>query len=512
MRVKGLLLAVVASLLFIPVLGAQEKGKPDISAAEAHKIDAAPRPLPSYFPPGIQKETDPLKQRAAMMRMYIATQQCTQSTQENSGFNHFIPSPDSISIQTNVTSTSSVTENPASMKIVLDNYVILPDGSVQVTSLCGQKIITKEQAFADADDLKALILEAAREDFDYYKVIYDLCIKYRADKLGISVKDLTDELDEKTPENKDVTFRELHHLPKPTRLSDFMPRVVHLGYPTEIPDGILGVTWTNTGVIYYNPEARMLDYITGRPKVMAHEMVHGNINFQKFPMDEAFDVEMNASIPEGLWAQNQVDLPSHGYFETLREIDEIYFNFDFKQMEKDVFTFDFAGNVVYNEANYKYYYDQLQTIKKENLDFFQNVVIPEFYSDPVWWGAVNHIRGDNDSVFRMVMALHYNPTLLGGSQKTMEWLSAHEDEIKDIAKEAFDAGVGQGQGGGMDMYKFASPTMIQLYHKMYSEKERATIEAYFRAHPAELAKLRKMSPTEALAYVGKIKSTGVTVQ
>jgi len=463
--------------------------------------------LPSYFPPGIAQTTDALHQREEVMRTLMGNWQCNQTSTDTQRL-HFSQSQ-SISVQTDVVSTDSVTANPASMKIVLDNYVIRPDGNVQVTSLCGQKIITKEQAFADVDDLKSVVQEAAKLDFDYYKVIYDLAIKARAEKLGISVKDLSAQLDEKVP-GYNITFRELHHLPKPSRVSDFVPRELHLGYPTEIPNGILGVTWINTGLIYYNPEARMLDYITGKPKVMAHEMVHGNINFQKFPMEEAFDVEMEASIPEGLWAENRMDLAEHGYFSDLREIDEIYFSFDFKQMEKDVFKFDLAGNIVYDEARYKYYYDQLQLVQKENLDFFQSVVIPEFYSDPLWWGAVNNIRGDNNSVFRMVMALHYDPTLLGGRQKTMEWLESHHDEIVDIAKEAFRAGL-----GGQDNVSMESDRvphyLIEMYQRMFSAKDRATLESYFRAHPKELQNLRKMEPAQTLEYLNKI-ITGVSVQ
>ena len=481
---KLLLSAALAIALLFPALGYSQ----------------ATRALPSYFPPGIQQTSDAFEQRAEVMRMYIGTWQCNQTSDANN-FLRFVAG-DSMSIQTGITSTSSVTADPADMKIVLDNYVPRKDGSVQVTSLCSQRLMTTEQALADAEDLKQLAIKAAELDYEYYKVIYDLAVKARAEKLGISKEDLLKQLDEKVP-GYDITFRELHHLPKPSRgPSDFIPRVLHLGYPTEIPGGILGVTWSNTGIVYYNPEARMLDYIIGKPTVMAHEMVHNNKNIQKFPMDEAFDVEMQASIPEGLWAEDKMSLPYHGYFSDLRQIDEIYFSFDFQQMEKDVFKYDLAGNVQYDRERYKYYFDQMQTIKKENLDFFQTIVIPEFYSDPLWWGAVNNIRGDNNSVFRMVMALHYDPTLLGGHDKTMQWLATHEDEIKDIAKEAFEAGLGKDQGG-MDM------NMVSMYQRMFAAKERLNIEAYFKAHPDKLKELRQMKPLDALQFVNSIKDVEV---
>jgi len=459
--------------------------------------------LPSYFPPGIQRTTDPLKQREEILRTMMASWVCTQAAGSGIGF-RLVAEPDSLAVQTDIVSTSSVTENPAKLKIILDHYLPLPDGTVRVTTLCGQRIITAAQAQADADDLKAVVLAAAQDDFDYYKATYDIAVRTRAAKLGIPVADLVAQLDEKVP-GYNITFRELHHLPKPSRLSDFIPRELHLGYNTEI-SGILGVTWLNVGIIYYNPEARMLDWVAGRPAVMGHEMVHNNINIQKFPMEEAFDVEFMACLPEMLFAEDQLSLPDHDYLRELREIDEIYFNFDFKQMEKDVFKYDLAGNVVYDTAAYRYYYDQLQTIKKENLTFFQQVAIPEFYSDPLWWGAVNDIRGDKNSVFRMTMALHYNPTLLGGNQKTMEWLEAHRDEIADIAKQAFEAGMAVQRGPAVT--GTVTPALVEQYHRMFTSAERERIEAYFAQHPEKLEELRRMPPAQALEFMGKFKAAG----
>src|SRR5260370_3649464 len=164
---KVALLAVVVTVLsFLPSLTAQSSPV-----------------LPSYFPPGIQKITDPLKQRAAMMRMYIGTQHCYQASSEEGQFARFIPSPDSLTVQTDVVSTSSVTENPAKLKVVLDNYVPLANDSVQVTTLCDQHIITAAQAAADGADLVAVVKEPAQADFDYYKVTIDLALTYRADNI-----------------------------------------------------------------------------------------------------------------------------------------------------------------------------------------------------------------------------------------------------------------------------------------------------------------------------------------
>jgi hypothetical protein len=82
------------------------------------------------------------------------------------------------------------------------------------------------------------------------------------------------------------------------------------------------------------------------------------------------------------------------------------------------------------------------------LKFFVDVTIPEFESDPIWWSAVNDIRGDNNTVFRVTMADHYQICSLGGCAASQEWLETHKDEINEIAKHAFDAGLGKDRSSG----------------------------------------------------------------
>jgi hypothetical protein len=458
--------------------------------------------LPFYFPKGVIQTTDPLKQRTEYLRAIAHTWACYQGNPD--GVQTLIAEPDSYSVVTDIVSTSSVTQNPAKMRIVLDHYIPM-GGKMRVTTLCDQFFIPNEQVKVVVDDLKNLSQLAAKANHQFYSKIYDQAIKIRALKLGIPEKDLIAQLDEKVP-GYDVTFRELHHLPKPMKESDFIPRELHLGYNPPL-DGILGVTWLNTGVIYYNPDARIFDYIATFPRVLQHEMVHGNVNVEKFPMSETFDFELLADMPVALYVENHTDLPFHGYTKDLRELSEIYFNFDFKQMQKDVFVMDYAGTLQIDPVKYKYYFDQLEAIKKEMLDFFQNVTLPEYYSDPVWWGAMGSIRGDKNSVFRMTMALHYNPTLLGGSKETLAWLELHREEIQAIAEKALVAGLGntKASGGGGDTGEL-SPRLIERYQSLFSERERVSIEEYFKNNPEQLASLPKMSPGDLVKFFNKFKT------
>lgn len=469
---------------------------------------SAQNQVPFFFPAGIHPTTDPVEQRQEYERLFAATWYCNQGIKDIPMT--LIAEPGSISIQTDVVSTSSVTENPAKMRIVLDHFVRQTDGNVRVTTLCGQQIISAAQEKLVETQLKALVVKASEADNDFYNVIMNLAVGARAKKLGVSETDFRKSLDEPMLDDKHITYREFNRIPKASRASDFVPRELHLGFNTPLA-GILGVTWLNTGIIYYNPEAWMTDYLTSRPKIMQHEMVHVNTNVEKFPMTEAFDAELLADQPIVLYPENQVDLSDHGYATDLREIFWIYFNFDFDEMTKQVYTMDLAGNRVLDEKKYRYYYEQLASVKAEALKFFQEVTIPEFYSDIAWWGSVNDIRGDKNSVFRMTLALHYNPTILGSSKESVDWAEAHREEILQTAQEGLKNALGGSQtmGGDDDSVRHIPVYLMDLYDRTFTAQERTEIEKYYRAHPKELGALRTMNPAQLLELVRQFKSNAI---
>jgi len=486
-------------------------GKPDINPAQQEKINQASTALPFFFPVGFYKTTDPLRQREEYVRWLNSTWNCNQGNPNGMGAT--IPGSDSITIHTAVTSTDSVTENPAKMTMVFDHYIKMPDGRIRYSDLCHTQYVTDAEFSVVREGLQKQAVDAAQRDYDFYVIIYEKAIAARAAKLGISKSEFEKELDQPTPDNPHVTYRELNRIPKVMHPSDFVPRELHLGFNIPL-GGILGVTWLNTGVIYYNPDAWITDYLNGIPKVMQHEEVHGNINLQKWPLSEAFDVELIASIPEMLYRENQTDFPSHGYAKDIRELAQIYFGMDWAQMHKDIEKIDLAGNIVYDDEKYVYYYKQIDQIKAEMLKFFVDVTIPEFESDPIWWSAINDIRGDNNTVFRVTMADHYQICSLGGCAASQAWLEEHKEEINEIAKKAYEAGLGKDRSNGKFNDRI-TPWMQEQYEKMFTESERKDIEAYFTQHPDQLNNLRKMSPADALDFMQRFKTNskmGVNVR
>ena len=462
---------------------------------------AAVTELPFYFPPGVIQTTDVIKQQAEYARYTTATNHCFQNTARLGTYS--IVDPDSIRIKTDIDSTSSITNSRAKMEIVLDHFVRIGD-KIRVTTLCDQKLITEEELKVVVDDLLAMVPIAAYNiDFEYYKSVTDNAIRARAEKLGLTEDEFRKQLDEKDPQY-DITFREINRIPASMRRSDFVPRELHLGYNPELL-GTLGVTWLNTGVVYYNPQARVLDYLVGKPVVLAHEFIHANVNLQKFPFSDGFDLELNASIPDMLLPDDQVNFFFHPYPETVRELAWIYFGFNFKQVQKEIVRFNFGGPVWVDEDKYRQYFKELERIKAEMLVFFRDKVIPEFYSDPLWWSAMNDRRGDRNSVFRVMMANHYDPTLLGGHAETMKWLLPRTDTAIEMARRAHEASA-QDSANNTGMMTQIPQFLIDRYRRVFSEDEQRTIREYFTSHPEAIADLRKMNKQELVQFFERFKS------
>jgi hypothetical protein len=494
--------------------------------------------LPFYFPEGVVQTADPVKQMQEYVRYITATYYKFQGRGERSS--RLIPGSDSIVVETNIDSTTSIASDKVQKcKIVLDHFVRMPDGRIRVTQLADQFYITEEELRVVVDDLTALIKQASEGNFEFYKDLADTAMKARAAKILTPTKSLTDTsmksptesvgvtavsteliafkkmLEDKDPIYQEVTIRDLHYLPKPVRVSDFVPKELHLGYNVEL-EGILGVCWLNSGVIYYNPQARILDYLTGRPKVLQHEMVHCNYNLEKFPFASGFDAELFAMFPEVFFEENKTDLFFHHYCADLRELCEIYFGFDFTEARKQIFKYNLAGSTIIDEAKYKEYFAKVEDIKKELAHVVKNYIIPEFYSDPLWWSSMNDKLRDKNSLFWIMMAKHYKPTILGTSKEnsareTSIWISAHHEEIMQMAKKSYN---GSGMDGKLSIVvggqKF-SQSLIRELSNFLAPEDRKIVSEYFEENPRALEKISKMSINQAVDFIKTIsrKRTGV---
>ncbi|MEK6846552.1 MAG: hypothetical protein AABY16_00105, partial [Nanoarchaeota archaeon] len=293
--------------------------------------------LPFYFSDvkGIIQTTDPIKQRIEYIRYLNATQRCAQA---DWNFLSFILDPDSIKVKIDdMDSTSSITDDKAKLEIVFDQFVRQGPNKIRVTTLCGQEFITDHQFNVLKDYLIDQMKEARDIGFEYYGPMPDYVVRKRAERLGISESDYRKMLDEKDPRFKEVSIRELHRVPPAFKKSDFVIRQLHFGYH---PDafGALGLAWLNTGIVYYNMQTSIVDYLSGFPKVLLHEDIHNNSKLQNWPFT-SLDVELMASLPEMLMPQNQIDFFFHSYATKLRERAFVLFGYNFEQAQDASFLF-----------------------------------------------------------------------------------------------------------------------------------------------------------------------------
>lgn len=471
-------------------------------------IEKKTKELPFYFPEGVVVSTDPVQQVIENSRYFKATKSQFQSDRNDTS--PLITGSDSLIIETEIESTSGASnrDKPTKMKLVLDHYVRMPNNRIRVTYLNKQFYITEEQLQAVIADLKETVITARDNISSFWSPAIDLAIKHWAAKLAIPEKELLKLLNLPAPEKSDITIRELNGLPRQSRLSDFVPRELHLGYNTELPGGILGVTWLNAGVIYYNPGARIRDYLTQKPMVLEHEMVHVNINLQELLLAQGFDPEIMASIPEMFYPENQIELLHHPYTAVIRELIHNYFGFDYIRAQKESFLWDYEGSLEIDEEKFRENSKRWQEIKAELLPFFQKKVVPEFYSNTTWWSAMNQKLQDKNSVFHIVMAANYNLTRLGGEKETQRWLETNENEIREIAERAYELS-GTPLENTQPANNRLSALLLNEYQRLFTEKEQEKINIYFNRHPEMIEKLVEMEIPELIKFFLRFKTDPV---
>ena len=320
------------------------------------------------------------------------------------------------------------------VKVIFDGHMRVGD-KIRYTSFNTQKYITEQEM----RDLEACIdqqvNEAVEKNYDFWKVVEPQAIKIAADIEKVSESDFRASLDKEDPFNPGIKFRDLRQIVLPIEKKDFIPsRELHIGVAPDSPT-VLGLAWLNVGVIHYTPLALLSDYIKGDPNVLAHEFVHTNVKLQSMPMAWIFDAEAMASLPEMLLLTNHLDLLRHSYARDFREIIWVYFSFDFDRVRKEVVK-ELAGVLVIDEAAFDKALGQLSTVKKEIYPAFQKVV-STFYANPLWWATLHRETGLDNFVFELVMASLYNPTLLGGQDKTMRFCLTNEGVIREMMDRAY---------------------------------------------------------------------------
>ncbi len=389
--------------------------------------------LPHFFPKGVIQTTDPATQWEMYLRYILATDHCQGILGEKSKF-----------ITNNISSVrETVKMFGKDMLLVLDPYARNKerDGVITFTSYCGQEVVTEAQLKVIRDYMIKEQTRATELNWTLYNDVRELSVKERARKLGVKEEEFRARLD-KPSYYKGISVREEHLLPPPFEKSDFVPRELHLGYFPELAgQGILGAVWLNSGVSYITMQALILDYLIGQPTVLAHETVHANKKLQSLPLSEGFNVELFASIPSLLLEEDKQRLWFHSYVDLLREIMWVHFGFDFKQARKEIIKVDLLGNLHIDRDKFNKYTAMLDKAKPALLATMKKAFI-EFYSDAPGWVAFNDKLQNDAAVVDFIFARSFDfcvqVTEKPGCAETMKWLKAREEEIKEMAKKAFE--------------------------------------------------------------------------
>lgn len=265
-----------------------------------------------------------------------------------------------------------------------------------------EKMLRKEGALKEGQHLKDIIDENI-EDFEGYE-------DYKGSGLKI----------------RDVLFT------PDTNIKDFPPTRY---YFDEIP--ALGVAYINTGMIAIDPKARILDYINGWPTIMVHEMTHRNPKLQSSPMLNKFDAELWASFPM-LVHDDMLHFLWHGYLADVRKVAKTLFNFDSKLAWQDITSLDtIMGTEFEKDKKHKKlrdYIGRVELVSKAIRDTAFNRYIPEFYTHPLYFMTLNDLMNDDNATFKLIMYTTHEPTLLGGPEKTRDFIQQNKDVIEESFK------------------------------------------------------------------------------
>lgn len=265
-----------------------------------------------------------------------------------------------------------------------------------------------------------------RHSQTYSTILTRLEKSFKEDKLLQENEKLEDKL--KLVVEPGLTAKDIFNLPD-IEQGDFVPHKIIIG-----PIPALGMAYLNSGWIYYDPKARILDYLDGVPNVLAHECEHRNVKLQRMPYAFAFDAETWASL--GLLETNDpLDFLLHPYYADVRDISKRLFGFDSDYAFKKSF-FVTEGGIKPNKEHLRKFIAQISVIAKEIQQTAMEEFIPEYYAHFSFWSTVNEKLKDKNAALKLYMYKKYDPTLLGGAETTRRWLEKNKLIIEEASRKA----------------------------------------------------------------------------
>jgi hypothetical protein len=312
--------------------------------------------------------------------------------------------------------------------IYFNHYFRENDNTVAYFGTDGMKKLSNHEFDLVKKDIADVLKDAAEKTYFTHRRLTGLAIEAAAKSRGITVDEMKKILEGSTA---GVSNADILHIPILTK-ADFVPRELHF-----TPIEAWGLTYLSSGIVMYNPQARLVDYLTGEPTIMKHELNHLSSKLQGLPFVWRFDAELMASLATSLHPSvYKLDFLKHSYLTELRKMVKIMYGFDSERAMSEIFTFNMSGSFKINKEALEKHAKSMTAISIELQREIEEKIFPEFYGNMFYWLAVNNIMMDQTAMMKIILARDYDPTILGGRDATASWLDSNDAVIKEIADKA----------------------------------------------------------------------------
>lgn len=251
----------------------------------------------------------------------------------------------------------------------------------------------------------------------------------RKEKKLKDMQKLDDILDQTIAGYEGIKQRDVLFIPD-TSVQKFLPTQYFFG---TLPKRILGAAYIGPEVVIIDPKARILDYIDGVPVILMHELVHNNKELQGLPLSFHFDAELWASFPAAAnW--DYFEFESHPYFEDIRKIARVMFNFNSETAFDDLREYELLVGTQLDEKKLREAMARVKRISEEIQKTSNEEFIPEFYSHPLYWITVGEFLDDQAAPFKIYFYKKYEPTSLDGPEKTRKWMEENKEVVRQASE------------------------------------------------------------------------------
>lgn len=281
-------------------------------------------------------------------------------------------------------------------------------------------------------DLRNWIQESIDQDYAQHEKLTDLAIKNFAEESGKTVDEVKELQKKVIPEFK-TNYGDVLLIPdlKPV---DFINSVKHAYFA---PMRSCNASVMINTILVFTPCIRRIDYVLPHNEVMKHELVHTNKKLQGYPLSFYVNMELFAALLPYLSHPVNLDtFFNHPYLRTPEELLHVFGGFDVDKVRKEMSRYRLGRTgMALNEDVLRKYIPAINDgsawIRESALKVFG-----VFYSDPRLWAAVNEASYDNDMAYKVIMALHYEPTLLDGHANTIKFILQYSEQSARVAERA----------------------------------------------------------------------------